>query len=215
MGKKGRPLRPPPTPPKLERSTQTIPTRRSIFIACEGLTEEAWWLWYARQHRATGVEVSVVGQLGDPRKVVERAIEQRKRFAQRAHRDQDSYADAFECWAVVDVDEHARLPEAVSLAQAHQIPMAISNPCFEIWGLLHLTDQSAWIHRHDCQRRLHEEMPSYHHDRNPILDAEQMRGKEPAARARIAQLDRRHRAAGRPAGNPSTSVHLLCDSLRG
>ena len=215
MGKRARPQRPPPTPPKLLRPSGTLPVRKAVFIACEGLTEESYFWWYAREHRASGVMVQVVGQLGDPRNVVEHALAHKKLLLSNARRERDSYTTSVETWAVVDVDEHTRLPEARVLAEANGVGLAISNPCFELWALLPFADQTAWIHRHVCQRRLAEEMPVYHHDDAPILDARLMRDREAEARRRVALLDQRHQSAGTSGGNPSTSIPRLCDLLRG
>jgi len=213
MASRSRPLRPPPTPPKLKRSAGGLPTKAVIFIDCEGKTEKVYFDWVAQQARATGVKVEVVGQRGDPRAVVEAALGRRRALEQQARIEKDSYSWDFETWAVFDVDEHTRIHEAIALARANQIGLAISNPCFELWALLHLTDQTAWIHRRDAQRRLHEEMPQYHHDRSPILDTSLLLGKEHDARRRAAALDRRHEGLGTSGGNPSSSVASLYDAL--
>jgi hypothetical protein len=44
---------------------------------------------------------------------------------------------------VTDVDTHSRLDDAIRLANAADISLAVSNPCFEIWPLLHLRNHSA------------------------------------------------------------------------
>ena len=209
-----RPSRPPPTPPKLERSTASLPVKVVIFIDCEGKTEKVYFEWVARQARATGVTVDVVGQRGDPRAVVEAALGRRRSLLAQARIEKDSYSWDFKSWAVFDRDEHPRFDEAKALARANQIELAISNPCFELWALLHLDDQSAEIPRREAQRRLHQLMPRYHHDRSPILDTDLLLGKEPDALRRAAALDQRHKGAGTPGANPSTSVHVLCDALR-
>ena len=214
MASRHGPSRPPPTPPKLERSTATLPVKAVIFIDCEGKTEEKYFEWVARQARATGVTVDVVGQRGDPRAVVEVALGRRRSLEAQARIEKDSYSLDFESWAVFDRDEHPRFDQAKALARANRIELAISNPCFELWALLHLDDQSAEIHRREAQRRLHQEMPRYHHDRSPYLDTDLLLGKEPDAQRRAAELDQRHERAGTPGGNPSTSVHVLCDAIR-
>jgi len=54
---------------------------------------------------------------------------------------------------VFDVGEHPKLPEALDLARRHEIAVAISNPCIELWFLLHFERQMAFIGRWDAQRR--------------------------------------------------------------
>jgi len=46
-----------------------------------------------------------------------------------------------EVWLVTDLDRyHEHLPEAARLCKDASINMALSNPCFEFWLLLHLCD---------------------------------------------------------------------------
>ena len=71
-----------------------------------------------------------------------------------------------ECWAVFDVDHHLakELSGAAQIATSRGYRLAGSNPCFELWLLLHLTDDVAGLasseeDRHAaraCEQRLHE-----------------------------------------------------------
>jgi hypothetical protein len=71
-----------------------------------------------------------------------------------------------EYWAVFDVDHHdpKELSAAASVARQRGYGLAGSNPCFELWLLLHLTDDVATIASapdnrraaRDCEQRLHE-----------------------------------------------------------
>jgi hypothetical protein len=44
-----------------------------------------------------------------------------------------------------DVDEHPRLDEARVQAHDNDIRVAISNPCFELWLVLHFRSQNAYL----------------------------------------------------------------------
>ncbi|MGH3974491.1 MAG: RloB family protein [Pseudonocardiaceae bacterium] len=53
-------------------------------------------------------------------------------------RNKDEEVD--ECWCIFDVEwptSHPNLNAAISLAQNNGIELAISNPCFEVWLILH------------------------------------------------------------------------------
>ena len=54
---------------------------------------------------------------------------------------------ATEYWCVIDVDQHANLVPAVEKAIANGISVAVSNPCVELWFILHFQDQTAEIDR--------------------------------------------------------------------
>ena len=64
----------------------------------------------------------------------------------RADRDFD------EIWCVFDTDAHENLPHAIEEARQSGIAVAVSNPCFELWLVLHVREQTAYIDRHDVQR---------------------------------------------------------------
>ena len=209
---KGKPQRPPPTPPKLARRVQQVPLKILITVSCEGITEKRYIDEYKRRYGASVVEVEVVGQCGDPRKVVEHARKQLKRSRSRIPGERL----LVQSWAVVDIDEHdpTRLAEARDMAKANVIGLAISNPCVELWAVLHLADQTAWIHRHDCQSRLHALMPSYHHDHNPTFDPDLLHEKDKVAQRRAIALEQSHASAGKPGANPSTDLWRLCEAIR-
>ncbi len=71
-----------------------------------------------------------------PLDLVKRAVE----------RSKDSEVD--ECWCVFDVEAaqpHPNLEPAVRLAEQNGIRLAISNPCFELWLILHHQDRTAYV----------------------------------------------------------------------
>ncbi|WP_252991162.1 RloB family protein [Streptomyces viridosporus] len=82
-------------------------------------------------NRAVDVRVKVCPQ--DPVSVVRHAAGERTRA--RDHYDRT--------WCVLDVDDFAHLDEALRLARAERIDIALSNPCFELWLLLHFRTHSA------------------------------------------------------------------------
>ncbi|WDZ86057.1 RloB family protein [Micromonospora cathayae] len=92
----------------------------------------------------TAVSIEIDPQQGAPITLVQRAVV----------RSQDDEVD--ECWCVFDVEwpqNHPRLMEAVRLASAHGIRLAISNPCFELWLTLHFTEQTAFLTSADAERQ--------------------------------------------------------------
>lgn len=90
------------------------------------------------------------------------------------------------------------------------IDLAISNPCFELWALLHFQEQRAHIERHDAQSRLAVHMPGY----DKALDYPKMRDTYRAAVKRSVALDENAARIGRPGANPTTGVHRLTEQIR-
>ena len=159
---------------------------------------------FRRIHRASNVHVEGTGL--DPQGVVEKAIERKKRLGRGAEAH---------VWAVFDRDEHRRFKQALELARANGIRVAISNPCFEIWAVYHYRDHAAHIDAHDCQRLLAQLCESYRADRGKLFnDANVIRGNHDVAVQRGKQSLLEREKEGDPQGNPSTSMHVLMESIR-
>lgn len=204
-------------PGRPERKAKPLREPKSkIIIVSEGKrTEPAYFREFARLN-GNGLVVIVVHGLGaDPMSVVGRAIEEYEEMARKARKERDSFAKAFEVWAVFDRDEHPQFETPIQKAEARNIQVAYSNPCFELWGLLHYWAVDAPLDRHAAQRELRKEHPGYHHQDRPVLDAASMQGKpyEDAVRNADRALARR-REEGEARGNPSTTVHRLTEQIR-
>ncbi|HBF80999.1 MAG TPA: hypothetical protein DD420_14035 [Streptomyces sp.] len=90
-----------------------------------------------RYLRALPVQICMGGEHGEPKSVVRAAIEHKKRAA---HSPQDRWTEYDQVWCVIDVEAptpHSSLSDALRLAERHGIEVALTNPCFELWILLH------------------------------------------------------------------------------
>ena len=112
-------------------------------------------------------------------------------------------------WAVFDRDTHADFDEAVMLYADNDVRVGRSNPCFEVWLILHVEDYdrpnpSAKVERHLARLRR-----EYDPDRDKCPNCAELVLEIGQAEKRAeVQLERRRRD-GAPFGNPSTTVHLL------
>ena len=150
-----------------------------------------------------------IGDVGDPRAVVERAIEESRKLKRDPPAGRDSV------WAMFDRDIHPRFAESKNLAHGNGISLAISNPCFELWGILHYQDQDAHLDRHECQRLLRYLCPGYRKSGAKVFDDRTAieKGYLDAVKRAEKSLERRTEE-GIPGGNPSTSVHLVTEQIR-
>lgn len=198
--------------PSVERrpSARTVAVR--IVVFCEGKkTEPAYLRAFADHHGNGRVEIECVGGSGTPKTIVSRAIERKKNARARGRRELVGGGD--QVWAMFDRDDHPFVLEARDMAQANGVPVAFSNPCFEVWGLLHYVDHGSPDSRHEVQKKLSMVMPNYHHDKNPVFDFEHIRDRHrDACRRALRCLAHRHEE-GDPHGNPSTTVHELLDVI--
>lgn len=90
---------------------------------------------------------------GVPKTLVERATEMKKAGEREANTKKDEYLRYDEVWCVFDIDDHPKIADARQQARDNGIDLAISNPCFELWVLLHFQDQRAHISRCPDTRR--------------------------------------------------------------
>jgi hypothetical protein len=110
-------------------------------------------------------------------------------------------------WCVVDVDDFD-IATASQEAQRLGIRLAVSNPCFELWLLLHHADHR--MHSENCAKVidcLRKHLPAYDKARLNIAD---FAAGTAAAMERARALD-----TGRPHDfpNPSTNVWRLVEKI--
>lgn len=182
-----------------------------ILIVCEGQeTEHRYFEAFRREARNPRVNVKVANQRGDPLFVVKVAVEMRDDAARAAKRERDENLRWDQVWAVFDVDEHQQLDAAKALAQKEEILLAISNPCFELWALLHFQEQRAHLERRKATEALRKHLPGY----DKRLDFTKLHPGYERAAGRAAALDREAARAGEPDRNPTTGVARLTEVIR-
>jgi hypothetical protein len=145
-----------------------------------------------------------------PKRLVERAVAIKREAEHEARSQRDSFLAYDEVWCVFDVDEHPFLAEARQQARDNGVELAVSNPCFELWALVHFQEQWAFLERNEARRSLKRHLPEY----NKALPFERLKPHYWAAVDRARQLDRRCEGAGRLGDNPSTGVYRLTERIR-
>jgi len=94
------------------------------------------------------------------------------------------------------------------------INLAVSNPCFELWLVLHCQDQAASIHRSEIQRDA-KKLNLIHGKSIPASAWKTLRDNHEDARRRARELDSMHEGNDSPPrSNPSSDVWRLVDRLR-
>lgn len=189
-------------PPFLEQ-------RKRFLIVVEGaVTERTYFEDLGRRFR-TMIDVQVDGP-GVPKTLVERAVKRKKdtlALAERLANDSELFD---EIWCVFDVDAHPKIADAKQQARAHQIELAISNPCFELWTLLHYQSQTAHIERNKLASLLKRHIPRYRKQ----LPLEELEARYAEALTRAVALAKDCDRLCEPHKNPSTGVHHLVERIR-
>jgi hypothetical protein len=182
-------------------------------VFCEGQKTEPEYL-DALKRRPSVRDVAAVdlrveaGHGGSvPRTLLTMAVEARGRAI-------DEEAEIDEFWCVFDVEwprNHPGLTDAVEQASANNINLGVSNPCFELWLMLHFQDQATWIDNKEA-RRLRRQLDG---SSDKGVDGAKYMPLTAAAVRRAAALATRHRDNGTvfPHDNPSSGMHRLVASV--
>lgn len=173
--------------------------RSRILIVCGGLRTEKLYFDALRKWRHNpAVRVTVLPKGSAPSGLVTYA---RKWLRQRS----DSFD---EVWCVFDVDNFPHIAEAVRLATQEMFSVAVSNPCFELWLLLHFEQHTAYLSGYNSVRsRLGRHLADYD---KTAPDLALLRGGVDDAVRRARELE--------PTGeafevNPSTGVWRLVERV--
>jgi hypothetical protein len=194
---------------KLSRRPAKREPLRSFTIFCEGEnTEPAYFRALERKYKRQALIDLVIEPVGVPMTIAQRAS------AQMRKRGRNSFDEKDQVWAVFDRDEHPNHEAAVRMCEQNRVGVARSNPCFEVWLILHEREFDRPDGRHAVQRHLKTLRPEYDPDKNKSCDCDHLVKSVEDAEARAArQLDLRHRE-GVPFGPPSTTVGHLTAAIR-
>ncbi|MFD9287326.1 RloB family protein [Streptomyces sp. NPDC060030] len=203
--KRGRPLK---------RTKGVRQEQRRYLIYCEGeCTEVQYFQGLKNELRALPVSIRMGGEHGEPTSLVRAAIAHKKR-APRSPEDRRTEYD--EVWCVIDVEAprpHAGLEEALALARREGIEVVLTNPCFELWILLHFRDVSGPHTSEAAQKALEKLGIGGYTTSRKHFGFEHVRERFPDAADRAHHLRRRSAVPGH-ANNPWTDVDRLVRRLK-
>lgn len=156
---------------------------------------------------------SVKLQFGKSRSTPIQLVEQAKRdrSADQGSRTVNRLFD--EIWCIFDRDDHHGFHEATRAAQRANIRTAVSNPCFELWLLLHVKQQTAYISTSEAQAQA---------GALNLIDGKNLaaaglgtlESSYEVAKRRALELDKMHERNGSSRGsNPSSGVWRIADHL--
>jgi hypothetical protein len=188
--------------------------RRTFVIFCEGERTEPEYLNALkllppiRDVAAVDLRVQTGNGGSVPRTLVSMAASARRRAM-------DEEAEVDEVWCVFDVEwprNHPGLREAIQEAERNDVRVAISNPCFELWLILHFRAAGSWLDTQGAVRLRHELDGST----DKSLEADLYMPNVPEAARRATLLDKRHRLDGTrfPHDNPSSGMHRLIQAIQ-
>jgi hypothetical protein len=197
------------------RPERNLTVGPKVLIACEGKRTEPGYFHAIRiTRRLSERQVVIVPHEGTDPPTIVRAVEEQRAELRRERRWDDEVDTA---WAVFDDDDHqthrpAQWNDALQRARDRNIRLVVSNPCFELWYLLHFQDQNGALTRQTAVQLLRQHVLEY--EKATVLFPDPLQERTEQACQRAQQL--LGRAARDELGdfsNPSTNVHLLVRHL--
>ncbi len=193
--------------------SSSLINRLQLMIFYEGERTESIYLthWH-RLYRDRVIVNLATHNHTTPFQLVTAAADQRRSDLREAKRGRGAAYDQY--WCMFDVDEHPRIDEALNKASDNNISIALSSPCLELWFMIHFDDQTAYIDRHDAQKKSRILLGC---DKTLTPAAlELLRANYEKAKERAQSLTRKH--SGDKAAvpwNPHSEVWKLVDVIRG
>jgi len=202
---------------RIGRSAPKRQTKIQFTLFCEGRKTEPLY-FIALKNRDNGSLISI--QFGDkgraPITLAEKAVKFVKSPGSVRGRGgrRNLFEERDQVWVVFDRDEHERFDEAVSLCEANGIGVARSNPCFEIWLILHMVDYDRQDDRHRVKDEFGRLASEYGLELSGKAMFEKLMTAVEDAEERAEKSGRRRREEGQPYGRPSTTVGDLTKAIR-
>jgi hypothetical protein len=192
--------------------------RKSILIVCEGSkTEPIYFKSLKDQLRLAMIDVVIVGEGAVPITVVNSAIDlrdERKREAKKSL----TKAEYEIIYCVFDVEAptpHKSLTDAVGMANAHNLDVILSNPCFEYWYILHFRKTSAPFYTNDeVLSNLRREYPDYSKSDTDIFEVVYPKTSDAIKHSKEVLSEQHNDAEDLRNCNPSTHVHKVVEYLQ-
>lgn len=151
----------------------------------------------------------------DPVRLVQAAIDTKIGRVQAAAEGMGVVYD--QVWVLMDRERQhcergGQIRVARQMAASHGVIVAVSNPCFELWLMLHYRDRPGpFRDSGHCQKELRRHIPNYKKTGLPLdelLQREQLRKA-----VKHGQQCEAHHASCDGDGNPSSEVHRLLRAL--
>ncbi|MGH6836706.1 MAG: RloB family protein [Methylocella sp.] len=201
--------------PDLRRRISKISPKRKFILYCEGKKTEPDYFG-ALQNVCDGtlIKIEAIGAVGVPRTIADRSIERAMLHKRSGKKEANSFERLDEVWAVFDRDEHPDFDQAVNRCREHGVGVARSNPCFEVWLILHFEDFQCPDGRHAVQKYLKKICPDYDPDNGKTINCLDAVKNVGEAEVRAECQLRKRKEEGLEFSAPSTTVFELTRAIR-
>ena len=173
-----------------KRKSKGKEIKPTFFVFCEGESEDAYVSHLRSCYR---IPIEIASKIAGNR-ITQNYINNTLKHRPKHEKDK--------CFLLYDIDAPKMLEKLNSIN--NNILLA-SNPCFELWYILHFCNQTAYINTKDCNDKFLNVCKEYKKGEIPIKLKEKL--KEHVSKA--IERAKNHTLYD----NPSTSVYLLIEEL--
>lgn len=194
----------------LDRPAPRLEPRETLLVVCEGSKTEPTYFEALRQkYRLRTVDVEICGsdKGTDPVSVVQCAFEKRKA------------KDFDHVWCVIDTESYRQAKErnlssALQMAKDAEINVAVSNPCFEFWFLLHFERHGGTLGSYKAtHQELAKHLPDYDKGED-VFDKLDRRTDTAITNAEHINQSQWQQTDDYLLRDPSTEAHLVVKVIR-
>jgi hypothetical protein len=199
----------------LGRKENTRAPKITFYIYCEGENTEPGYIDALRAaHPEWLVELEPIRGPGAPANLVRSAKSKLEEIRRKSTKTKQSFEGQDQVWALFDDDARKTIPDALDQARVHGVGIGYSNPCFELWLILHQCDFDKVLPHKAVQKHFEKICPEYQRTGGKIANFPEMMGRLDDAVCRAQRLEAAREKDGNPLENPSTTVHHLIKALR-
>jgi hypothetical protein len=179
-----------------------------IWIICEGENTEPGYFDAVRKlYPDANCHRPIPG--GKPGECVARAMRLRKDLIKEG-----KWRSGDQIWVVFDRDTHGCFDAAIAQCPRNSFHVGRSNPCFELWLILHVEECQRACCTDEAERHLELKRPDYERRGTKTMDFDTLVKDVEMAEARAEKLLELNRRDGDEFRSPSTTVHHLTQAIR-
>jgi hypothetical protein len=188
--------------------------QKRFLIVCEGETEQIYFEYLSHEYnKLQAVIVIKCSHGGTPDRAIKLAVTERNRLKA----DDNSYDQV---WCVFDTEASTNknvFDEAIRIAREEKLSLAISNPCFEYWFILHYEQTNVSLANcEDASKKLKRKLLTYNKKQaalKALLPREILpQTKDAIQNAKACMLGMKQ-TNREEFPNPSTTVYELVEEL--
>jgi hypothetical protein len=196
----------------LKRRVSVRQQRSKIFLFTEGKnTEPEYFKAYEKYAAHSRVELQYQRENGAPKTLFEPAFQMHTLLQRRSYQRDNGKTD--QVWIVFDKDDHDDVWRVLNDCAQLGINTAFSNPCFEVWLILHKEPYDRDEHRRLTQERCEAVCRGYDKSSRKLPSLAELMPLVKNAELRAIELENRREQDGGQA--PLTTVYRLTRIIRG